>query len=394
MKKYKVLVTYVEAGMGHIISAEALANALETYYPDEVEVERCYLFSETDEKVMKDHEKWLVDAVKTSNRHPNIFRFMMFMQRHFTDIRGLRLMYNLMFPKVKKRSIEIYKEHNPDAIVSTHFTPVHFAIEANSPKWGCDFASVLYVPDPNVHNWWDKRSDLLLVNNEDGYREAIEDVGFKPERTILSRFVIRSEVKASTHDKRELRKKHGLPEDNFTVIIASGAYAEGGLSEFVEALLALDKKFTLMIIAGTNEAVYNKFSERIGNTGNIDLKVYKFRKDAHELYGASDIFITKAGPNAILDSVYMGTPVLTNFCAQPIERITRDLYINKHGVGVHIENAKEAARFIGECIDTPEKLEPYIENSRKFVENCVGGEKQMADGIVELLRKREAEKSK
>ncbi len=393
MKKYKVLVTYVEAGMGHIISAEAIAQALETYYPDEVEVERCNLFTETNDKLMKRHEKFLVNMVKHSNRHPYQFTFLMFLQKHFTTVRVLQIMYNILFRREKKRGIAILKSYKPDAVVNTHFTPVHFSIEANFPIYGGDFLSILYVPDPNVHNWWDKRSDLLIVNNEEGYREAVEDVGFLPERTMLSRFVVRNEVKNCTHDKRELRRRHGLPEDQFTVIMASGAYAEGHLSRFAERFLELDKKFTLIIIAGKNEEVYDEFTKKIGNTGNCDLYVYRFRPDVHELYGASDLFVTKAGPNAILDSVYMGTPVMTNFYASPIERITRDLYVTKYGVGVHIDDAREAAKCLATYIDDPQKLAPYIQACHTFVENCVGGERQMADGIVELLRKREAEKA-
>ena len=70
MKKYRILITYVEAGMGHIVSAEALANALEKYYPDEVEIIRSRIFTETNDPVLIKHEKFLINSVKRSNRNP------------------------------------------------------------------------------------------------------------------------------------------------------------------------------------------------------------------------------------------------------------------------------------------------------------------------------------
>ena len=66
MGKYRVLVTYVEAGMGHIISAEAVANALEKYYPDEVEVIRCNIFTDTNDKLLVKYQQFLIDEVKKS----------------------------------------------------------------------------------------------------------------------------------------------------------------------------------------------------------------------------------------------------------------------------------------------------------------------------------------
>ena len=70
MGKYRVLVTYVEAGMGHIISAEAVANALEKYYPDEVEVIRCNIFTDTNDHLLIKYQQFLIDEVKKSNKHP------------------------------------------------------------------------------------------------------------------------------------------------------------------------------------------------------------------------------------------------------------------------------------------------------------------------------------
>lgn len=388
MEKYKVLITYVEAGMGHIISAEAIANALEKYYPDEVEVERCRFFQETNDKLLTQHEQFLIDEVKKSNRHPfHMFYLKVLNLPLFPRLTSLKLTYTTLFFREKLHGISLLKRHDPDMVFSTHFTPLHFSIEANRRHYGCHFLSGLYIPDPNIHGWWDKRADVTVVNNPAGYEEAIKKNGFSPERTVLSKFILRDNVQKTPKDKRLLREKHGLPQDQFTVTMASGAYAEGRLPELAEAFLSIKRKFTLLIIAGSNEEVYNHFSEMIGHTGDIDLRVYHFVPDAHELYGASNLFVTKAGPNAILDSVYMDTPIMTNFYASIIEQITKELYVDQHQVGVYLKQTEEAVAFLESCIDDPSLLDPYVENCRSFIRDCTGGEKQIADAIVETLRK-------
>lgn len=390
MGKYKVMITYVEAGMGHIVSAEAIANALETYYPDEVEVERSYIFEEDDDPILKKHETYLVKEVKRSNRHPLHMYWLFFLQRILPPQVSLRLSYATAFRRVRKKLIATMQAHDPDMVFHTHFTPLHCALEAK--RRGADYLVGVYDPDPNVHAWWDRRADLMAVNCPYAYQNAMKR-GFRPDRTLLSRFVLRTKVQNAVRDKAALRQKYDLPQDNFTVVIAAGAYAEGHLETFATRLLQLDRTFTLLVIAGKNEKVYDTLSALAQEQERIDMRVYRFQPDAHELYGAADLFVTKAGPNAILDSVYMGTPILANFYASPIEQITKSLYIDTWHVGEYIDDADAAATWIQTCIDQPEKLLPYREQCSRFVLEHTGGEKMIADRIVSDLRAHGAPKA-
>lgn len=393
MGKYKVLVTYVEAGMGHIISAEAVANALEKYYPDEVEVIRCNIFTDTGDKLLIKYQQFLIDEVKKSNKHPfHMFYLKLLRMRLFPRQPSLVFAHATIFLKEKKKVIAIMKSFDPDMVFNTHFVPLHFAIEAQKKHYGGHFLTAVYNPDPNTHGWWDNRGDLSAFNNQGAYVEAVRN-GFKPENCLLTRFVLRENVMQTPKDKVALRRKHDLPEDQFTITLASSAYAGGNLRSFADRILHINRRFTLLIITGSNDAVYEEYNAKVGQTGNVDLRVYRFVPDAHELYGASDIFITKAGPNAILDSVYMDTPVMTNFCASIIEQVTKAYYIDEHKTGVHFQNPDAAADFLLRCMDNPVVLEPYIENCRAFIRDHAGGEKEIADAIVKKLRENGPPKS-
>ena len=384
--KYKVLITFVEAGMGHITSATAIADALEKYYSDEVEVIRTNIFTDTNDKVLIKYQQFLIDEVKRSNKHPaHMFYITMARMPLFPRMFSLIFTNATVFHREKERVIEILKSFDPDMAFHTHFTPTHDSVEAQKKRHGGHFLTGFYDPDTSVHGWWDKRADLCIFNNKGAYEEAIK-LKFDPKKCFWAPFALRQKVIDCPKDKIALRKKRGLPENGFIVTLSSSAYAGGLLLKFANRFLEIDRPFTLLVMAGSNEEVHRKLGERIGHTGKVDLRVYGFDGDAHELYGASDIFVTKAGPNALLDCVYMGTPVLTNFCASQIERKTRAYYIDEQKTGVHIKDENKAADFLVECMDHPEKLAPYIENCKRFARDLTGGEKMIADAIVEKLR--------
>ena len=126
MKK-RVLITFVEAGQGHIVTAEAIANGLEKLYGDSVEVIRDYIFRDSGDKDLIKYEKFLVKEVNRSNKNPLHLGFQCVAMKLFTEVGTLNFTYNTVFRKVKNKIIKHFEEINPDVIVSTHFCPSHFA---------------------------------------------------------------------------------------------------------------------------------------------------------------------------------------------------------------------------------------------------------------------------
>lgn len=383
--KYRIVITFVEAGMGHITSATAIADALEKYHSDEVEVIRTNIFTDTNDKVLIKYQQFLIDEVKRSNKHPShMFYVSMARMPLFPRMFSLIFTNATVFHREKKRVMNILRRFDPDMAFHTHFTPTHDSVEAGKKHRG-NFLTGFYDPDTSVHGWWDKRADLCIFNNKGAYEEALK-LKYDPKKCFWAPFALRQKVIDTPKDKILLRRKRGLPESGFIVTLSSSAYAGGLLLKFANRFLEIDRPFTLLVLAGSNEKVREKLEQRVGHTGKVDLRIYGFDGDAHELYGASDIFVTKAGPNALLDCVYMGTPVMTNFCASQIERKTRAYYIDDQKTGVHIKDPDKAAEFLIDCMDNPEKLAPYIENCNRFAREMTGGERMIADAIVEKLR--------
>ena len=78
MDKKKVLVTFCEAGQGHIVTAEAIAESLEKKYGDKIDVERCYVFRDSPDKSMQKYEQFAINEVKLANKHKTHLRVRLF----------------------------------------------------------------------------------------------------------------------------------------------------------------------------------------------------------------------------------------------------------------------------------------------------------------------------
>lgn len=384
-RKPKVLVTYIEAGMGHIVSAKAVSEALQRKYGDELEIVEKNICE--DNKVLKKFEEFLVNDVKKSNKLPGYSNMQFFAMKMFGPQNTLKFVHSTVFKKQKRIMSDIIEDNKPDLFFGTHYAPLHFACELRNEKLN-DMIVATYDPDPNVHGWWDNRGDLFLVNNDFAYQEAVHKNKFNPNTVKRVNFTTRQMIVDCNLSRAQLREKLGLPKDKFTICLADGAYATAKLKEYTIELLKSKKPMTLLVIAGKNDEVYKYFKLKIIKKkipSNITLKVFRFVNNAHELYGASDIFITKAGPNAIQDSLFMGTPVLVNYYASQVEKATCKIFTTYYKCGVKILDKIKAKKKIEKWIDNPAELDTYKENCKQLDKYQNGSEK-CADYIYRLLK--------
>ena len=147
---------------------------------------------------------------------------------------------------------------------------------------------------------------------------------------------------------------------------------------FAKKLIKSGLPITLCIIAGNNIDLYNYFKavadgkKRLKVKDGMTLKVYPFLDDAYELYGVADLFLTKGGPNAVLDSVYMNTPVMINYCPHVIEESTARVFVKTLGTGETAFTSGRAVKRIRQLMSDNAPLLAYERNIRKLVEKGNG----------------------
>lgn len=396
MKKIKILIPYVEAGMGHIVTSQAISESLKKLNNENLEIICCKAFQDSKDPDLIKYEKGIVEQVKMANKLAGYGNFQFAMMQLFGPQTSLKFVHSTVFAKIKKKTMEYFASFKPDVIISTHYVTTHFAIELKNrflPK----LSVITYDPDPNVHGWWDTRTDLFITNNEQATIEAIQTRGFTPSQIRQVFFVTRNSVINCNLTKDEAREKLNIPVNKFTVILADGAYASSKLKEYTNELLKTDLPITILVIAGKNQKVYEYFTKKIGKNkipNNITLRVYGFVNNIAEMYKASDIFITKAGPNAILDSLFMHTPIMVNFYASPVEKATCKLFVNHFKCGVKCLNKVKAREMIEGWINdkTRKELQTYSHNSLYF-DKTKNGADEIAKIVLNYILEENNEKN-
>ena len=108
MNKPRVLLTYIESGMGHIMSMQAIASGLKAKYADEIEIIESYIMDEGD-KDTEGFEKFLSNCTKETNKNKifgvSIFWFLELVgKQHF-----MRLVHRTLFKKYTDATMQVMR---------------------------------------------------------------------------------------------------------------------------------------------------------------------------------------------------------------------------------------------------------------------------------------------
>jgi UDP-N-acetylglucosamine:LPS N-acetylglucosamine transferase len=364
-KKKRILVTYIEAGFGHITTANSIADAIEALHDPNIEVIRKYMFSE--DPVLRKMEKRFVKDVKIANMFPWYNRIQMAATHILGIHNSLPFVVSTVWRRVRDSYLRELEKIRPDIIIDTHYLTSFFATQYRD-KVDPHVKVVTYNPDNNVHNWWNLRVDKFIVNCRMGFDDALKH-DFDRKKLMIVPFVTRKEIMAVTEDKSYYRTKFNLPQDRFIVMVAAGGYGKSGMNRVVKALMDVKQPITLLAICGTNKHLYNQLQQLKDQTpANIDLRPYEFVNNVYELNRAADMFLTKGGPNAMLDSVLMGVPVGVFYCASHIEKMSAYLFTYILNCGRFFPHSGPLVEWVNSCAGDSTILDFFIRNTKAIRE--------------------------
>ena len=364
-KKKRILITYIEAGFGHITTANSIADAIEALHDPNIEVIRKYMFSE--DPVLRKTEKRFVKDVKIANMFPWYNRIQMAATHIFGIHNSLPFVVSTVWRRVRDNYLRELEKIRPDIIIDTHYLTSFFATQYRD-KIDPHVKVVTYNPDNNVHNWWNLRVDKFIVNCRMGFDDALKH-DFDRKKLMIVPFVTRKEIMAVTEDKSYYRTKFNLPQDRFVVMVAAGGYGKSGMNRVIKALMDVKQPITLVAICGTNKQLYNQLQRLKEQTpANIDLRPYEFVHNVYELNRAADMFLTKGGPNAMLDSVLMGVPVGVFYCASHIEKMSAYLFTYILNCGRFFPHSGPLVEWVNSCAGDSTILDFFIRNTKAIRE--------------------------
>ncbi len=362
MKKKRILFPFVEAGMGHIMPLNAIAEAFEKKYGEEFEIIKTYFFQDSDSEVLKDIERDLIKQVKIHNK-TKLAGFIQFLTMGlFGSKTSMKFVMEKRYNNGLKDAMDYLQSLDADLIVNTHFSTLYYSAKAKAE--GLSRATVAcYCPDPILGLQWDRRFDIMGISSEKGKLKAQK--GCKGKQIENIPFMINRQVKDYKKSKAEYREEIGLQPDYPTILLADGAYGLGKLEKTVNLFLKSTRKLNLIVVCGKNEELATKL-QQITPPDNIKMKVYGFTSEMIKLSAMSDIFIGKGGASNLAEVSYFGVPSIITFRATPVEQWIASYYVNEIGNCVLIENAKKAVATAYDWIDNPEKLQKYVDKCKNI----------------------------
>ena len=383
IKKPRVLITYVESGMGHIVSAKAICDALYNGYGNNIDIIEKHILRDSEKKILKDFEVYLTNEVKRHSILPGYCALQLSSMHIFGAKNTLNFVHSTIFSKFTNALIDEYRNINPDVIVCTHYFTLHVAVRYRD-KYSKNTIVINYCPDNNVHGWWDNRADRFYTNNPLATKDAIKN-RFKNDQLVEVFYPTRDSVTNVNESQSYYREKFGISQNDFAIVISNGLYAGKKTKKICHELFKCNFPITICVLAGHDKEIKEYFDNLIGKIkDNITIKTFGYMDNAPELYAACDLFITKGGPNAILDSVMVGTPILVDFCASPIEQKTTTLFVREKKCGYYITNIKKIRQKVEELIQNPSLVFPLKENMKYFDKNK-NGAINIAGDIMNLV---------
>lgn len=359
MSKPRVLFPYTEAGLGHIMPMNSIADEFEKLYGDKVECVRSKFFSETGEQCLINYEKHLTDGVRQYNKHPSLGFFATFnMDFWGTTISSWGAVVYIE-PDAAEAAKKHMKELNADLVVSTHWATNYYAMHLEDRP-----LTAMYCPDAKINTLFRYPCDLTLLSMPTGYDRAIKMHKRRYNKENIKRvpFLIRSEAFDVPLDKKANRRKLGFDEDKFTVVLADGGYGVGKMQPMVEELLERDLDINVVPVCGKNQSLYDYF-RTLKSKGHTSFYPIGLADNMLEIIASADLCSGKSGASMMAEPCFFGVPQLITHYATDIERWIGKYYIEQVGSAIKCFKVKKAVDIIQEFAADPEKLKPYSERA-------------------------------
>ena len=231
---------------------------------------------------------------------------------------------------VRKSLVELLENHDPDVVLSVHPLLNHVSHQAIK-KSGRPRALMTVITDlVDFHRGWTfSQADLVIAPTELACKVALRRRVPADRIKLLGLPVDLRFRPPAPGEKRALRRRFGLDERRFTVLVMGGAAGVGQLIQQVRTLAWEPYQWQMVVVCGRNEKLKRRMEDLRFATPTLVLGFVDYMP---ELMRACDMVVTKAGPGAIAEAMATGLPlIITGFL--PGQETPNVDYVVDSGVG-------------------------------------------------------------
>jgi len=301
----RILILFSDTGGGHRAAARALTDALRLLDPTSVVAVADPLIGQGPAIVRRLASLYSPVITRSRAAWGAVY--------HTSNTRATFAAIRVVFgPPVRKVMAHLLAQHDPDVVLSVHPLLNHIAHQAIR-KSGRPRALMTVITDlVDFHRGWTfSQADLVIAPTEGARKVALRRRVPGDRVKLLGLPVDLRFRPPAPGEKQALRRRFGLDQHRFTVLVMGGAAGVGHLAAQVRALGMERYPWQLVVVCGRNEKLRRRLYELDALTPMIILGFVDYMP---ELMRACDLVVTKAGPGAIAEALATGVPlVITGF---------------------------------------------------------------------------------
>lgn len=344
--KPKLLFATIAAGGGHVATARAMAQAVETLYPGAFEI------------TLLDYMKE-VGVVGFDRRHKEMWRWAL--RFPFTARLGQRVIDGLPqlamqiqrrmllpFARAARQDLELRR---PDLIISNHGL-LTTGLALAKRRLGLKLPVLTFATEThNISAYWaDPLADHIIVPNE-GVKRDLERMGVPASKVSVVGYPVQQDF-LHVPNKTEAQQQLGL--EGFTCLVSLGGEGVGGdIEGILSPLLALGAVRHVVVICGRNEALKTTLQHHYAGTPKV--RVEGFVSNMATYLAASDVVIGKAGPASVYETLAVGRPMLMTSYAGLNEKGVLEFVVAK-GLGAYLPHPDQLKAEVLRYATTPDLL--------------------------------------
>jgi processive 1,2-diacylglycerol beta-glucosyltransferase len=358
--KPRVLLLSASSGAGHVRAAQALEKAFSAR--GDCVVEHIDALQHVSKLFQRVYDKAYISMIR---RAPELMG--VFYER--TDQPWQHPRRRLALDRLNTQPmIRLLKRVQPDLCVATHFLPAEI-IAWLIAKRKLRAHNAIVVTDYDVHAMW-------LCRTVDRYYVAIDEaaeylarIGVPREKLRVTGIPI-DPLFAATVNRSEARRFLRLHADATVILISAGGYGIGPVEQLVKDLLALERPWQIVAIAGKSEKTRKRLEEVAKDAGKLAsgsprLCPVGFTTEMDKYMAAADLMVGKAGGLTTSEALARALPMAL---IEPIpgqEQRNAD-HLLEAGAALRCNNLPAAAWKIAKLLDDPARLARMREAARSL----------------------------
>ena len=377
----KVLIMSASTGGGHNRAARAIKEELESRTIDNMSIEceivdSLKLVNNTMDKVIsRGYEK---SALYTPKAYGSVYRF-----SETTIASKNEFKTNPLTSLMARKFKHLLNESTPDLIIGTHPFPmialstlkknnnIHSLSRSESfyKSTKVDIPPMISVlTDYTTHSTWIQNEiDYYIVGHE-YVKELLVYEGVDSEK--VKAFGIPVEKSFLSHRDREtVLTELGLSPEKLTVLLMGGSFGAGNIKETLEDLIAIDRDFQILVIAGRNEHLKDKLSKMLDSTiHNKNICLLGYTNKMNDILASIDVLISKPGGLTTTEALLNDVPMIVPYFIPGQEEENLD-FLTNCGAALRTTKKYSLPVLLKVLIDDPSRLDNLrknIKSIRKF----------------------------